>query len=180
MAKALFALVAAVGFVGALAAGPIDLDIAANLEAVQRERPEHYAKIQKILAEAPLRAWNARSFAQWMQIDFDASAVGSSDLVLTSLPPKKRLEFTLDKTSYTKLITLQSNAVVTPVAPGQKLEGRALVQAYTNAARAGDCKSALRLGEIYRNGESGVARDGAEAAKWFNAARVLGCEVPPR
>lgn len=175
----MLALAAIAGLASAFGAEPIDLDVPGNLEAIQRDRPAHYAKIQKILAEAPLRAWNAKSVAQWMEIDFDARDVRSSDLMMTSLPPKRRLEFTLDGVSYSKLVTLQSNAAPLQARPdGKKLEGREAISAYRAAARAGDCNSAARLGEIYRDGEGGIPRDQVEAEKWFNAARVLGCDAP--
>jgi TPR repeat protein len=151
----------------AFAAGPIDLDVAGNLEAVQRERPEHYAKIERILAEAPKRAMDTKGVARWLQTDFAATDVGYTDLLKTSMPPKKRLAFTLDNTAYTKIIVVDSRAEAMRAA-------RTLVE----RARAGDCHAAKRLGDIYRDGAEGVARDPAESMKWYNAARVLGCEVP--
>ena len=173
----LIALAAVAGL--AHAGEPIDLDVAANLQALQQDRPDHYAKIQKFLKQAPLRAWNARSFETWMQIDFDATQVRSSDLIMTTYPPKKRLEFALDGTAYRKTVTLQATGNAQPVIPGVTLEGRDFIRAYTQAARAGDCRAALLLGMAYRDGTSGVDRDLTESAKWFNAARVLGCDVPP-
>src|SRR5205814_3900017 len=104
MIRMLIALAAVGGLAGA--AGPIDLDVAANLEAVQRERPEHYAKIERILAEAPKHAMDTRGILRWMQTDFAAKDVRYTDLVMTSLPPKKRLDFSLDNTAYTKIITV--------------------------------------------------------------------------
>ena len=69
-------------------------------------------------------------------------------------------------------------------ARAQELEaqgrGREAVMAYTVAARAGNGKAALRLGEIYDKGLIGVAKDYAQSLKWYNAARVLGEEVPIR
>ena len=38
--------------------------------------------------------------------------------------------------------------------------------------------AAKRLGEIYDKGLAGVSRDYAESLKWYNAARVLGEDVP--
>ena len=52
------------------------------------------------------------------------------------------------------------------------------VKAYVNAARNGNCDAARRLGEIYNKGLLGTSRDYPESLKWYNAARVLGCEVP--
>jgi serine/threonine-protein kinase len=56
--------------------------------------------------------------------------------------------------------------------------GKEAVKAYTRAARAGNGRAAKRLGEIYDKGLVGIPRDYAESLKWYNAARVLGEEVP--
>ncbi len=66
--------------------------------------------------------------------------------------------------------------------PAQALEGEGkggeAVKLYVRAARSGSGKAALRLGEIYDKGIAGVSRDYAESLKWYNAARVLGEDVP--
>ena len=56
--------------------------------------------------------------------------------------------------------------------------GREAVKLYTQAARSGSGKAAKRLGEIYDKGLAGISRDYAESLKWYNAARVLGEDVP--
>jgi len=60
----------------------------------------------------------------------------------------------------------------------QQGKGNDAVKVYVKAARAGSGKAAKRLGEIYDKGLVGVPRDYAESLKWYNAARVLGEEVP--
>ena len=59
-------------------------------------------------------------------------------------------------------------------------QGRGMdaVQLYVRAAQSGNGKAALRLGEIFSLGIPGVARDYAQSLKWYNAARILGEEVP--
>lgn len=57
--------------------------------------------------------------------------------------------------------------------------GAEAVKTYERAARAGNGKAARRLGDIYDKGIAGVARDYALALRWYNAARVLGEDVPP-
>jgi len=57
-------------------------------------------------------------------------------------------------------------------------KGGEAVKLYIRAARSGNGKAAKRLGEIYDKGLIGVSRDYAESLKWYNAARVLGEEVP--
>ena len=56
--------------------------------------------------------------------------------------------------------------------------GEEAVRKYIQAARSGNCEAAARLGEIYDKGLAGVTRNYAESLKWYNAARVLGCNVP--
>jgi len=60
----------------------------------------------------------------------------------------------------------------------QQGKGNDAVKVYVKAARGGSGKAAKRLGEIYDKGLAGVPRDYAESLKWYNAARVLGEEVP--
>jgi TPR repeat protein len=81
-----------------------------------------------------------------------------------------------------------------PAVPGPRVDPQALyeqaaglegsgkgpeaVQTYIRAARAASGRAALRLGEIYDKGIAGVARNYGESLKWYNAARVLGEDVP--
>src|SRR5687768_5009588 len=60
----------------------------------------------------------------------------------------------------------------------QEGKGNDAVKLYVRSARSGNGKAAKRLGEIYDKGLAGVSRDYAESLKWYNAARVLGEEVP--
>lgn len=46
--------------------------------------------------------------------------------------------------------------------------------------RVSAARRAKRFGDIYQHGEAGVSRDIADAGKWYNAARMLGCDVPAR
>jgi serine/threonine protein kinase/membrane protein involved in colicin uptake len=60
----------------------------------------------------------------------------------------------------------------------QQGKGGEAVKVYVRAARSGNGKAAKRLGEFYDKGIAGVSRDYAESLKWYNAARVLGEDVP--
>ena len=99
---------------GSNAAGPIDLDVPGKLEAIERDNPDHFAKIERILAEVPRQPPNQKAVAEWMRTRFQARNVQYSDLVMTSLPPKKRLRFSLDDASYVKVVTLSWESHVTP------------------------------------------------------------------
>jgi len=82
----------------------IDLDVPGNLAAIERDHPDRFARIQRILAEVPRRPG---SVATWMRTEFQAQNVKYTDLIMTTNPPKKRLEFTLGDTAYVKVITLE-------------------------------------------------------------------------
>jgi hypothetical protein len=84
----------------------IDLDVPGNLEAVARGSPDHFAKIQRILDEVPQRPPAADAVAKWMRTEFHAEHIQYTDLVMTSYPPKRRLEFSLDNTFYVKVVTV--------------------------------------------------------------------------
>src|SRR5688500_9872465 len=60
----------------------------------------------------------------------------------------------------------------------QQGKGNDAVKLYVRSARSGNGKAAKRLGDIFDKGLAGVSRDYAESLKWYNAARVLGEEVP--
>ena len=80
----------------------IDLDVPGNLAAIERDHPDQFAKIQRILAEVRRRPGSVDT---WMRTEFQARNIKYADLVMTSNPPKKRLEFTLGDTAYVKVIT---------------------------------------------------------------------------
>ena len=85
---------------------PVDLDAPGALARIEREHPDHFARIQRILAEVPRRPVSDDSVAKWMQAEFRATDVQYGHLMMTSYPPKKRLEFSLDRTVYVAVITL--------------------------------------------------------------------------
>jgi hypothetical protein len=117
-------LILAAHLPGSYASDPIDLNAPGALETIKRDRPEHYAKIQRILAEAPRyldegpRNVRSDAVATWMRTQFQARDVHYTDIVLTSLPPKKRFQFSLDDASYVLLVTLPG--YVPPSEPARK------------------------------------------------------------
>ena len=75
--------------------------------------------------------------------------------------------------------TPRSDSFDVAVALEKAGKGAEAVKMYERAARDGNGKAARRLAEIYDNGILGVARDYSLALRWYNAARVLGEDVPP-
>jgi len=83
----------------------IDLDRPGMLARLEHDNPAHYAKVEKIIAEAPHKP--LESVGAWMRTAFDARDVDTSHLLKTSDPPLARLTFTLDAQQYTKVIRLK-------------------------------------------------------------------------
>jgi hypothetical protein len=83
----------------------VDLDRPGALSEVQRDNPEHYHAIARILDEAPGR--KPQSIAGWVRTAFDAR-MASAMLVKTSYPPQARLEFVLGDTEYRTTVTLHN------------------------------------------------------------------------
>ena len=88
----------------AIAAQPIDLNQPGAMEQLQKDRPEHYAKVITILEEVLKRP--EATVPTWMKTTFDANRVSFGPIVLTSYPPKKQLGFELDKVSYKAIVTV--------------------------------------------------------------------------
>ena len=107
--KTLLAVVALVFAGSALA---IDLDQPGAFEALARENPAHYAKVEKILSEAPQRPF--ASVRGWIRTEFDAKDVDTSYLLKTSYPALARLTFMLDERQYTKIIRIDAPASAMP------------------------------------------------------------------
>jgi hypothetical protein len=83
----------------------IDLDAPGALEIVRRERPDHFAKIRKILNELPDQPPEVAP--RWMRTQFNASVL-QYGLLRTSDPPKARLSFILEGIGYEAVITLRN------------------------------------------------------------------------
>jgi len=82
----------------ASAGAAVDLNAPGAIESLARRNPEHYAKIEKILADVARQPQEA--VAQWMKAEFGAEDVSFPQLLMTSDPPKRNLSFALDKTRY--------------------------------------------------------------------------------
>ena len=85
----------------------VDLDAPGALRALQRDRPDDYAKVVKILREAPDQP--PEHAPQWMRARFDARDAGYGSLLKTSYPPKAELSFVLGDTRYRAEITLRND-----------------------------------------------------------------------
>ena len=84
----------------------VDLDRPGALENLKRENPAHYAKVERILREAPKLP--LPTMAGWMQAQFDARQVSAPYLLKTSLPAQARISFLLDDTRYEAVIRVNT------------------------------------------------------------------------
>lgn len=90
----------------------IDLDQPGAMQKLARDNPAHYAKVRKILSEAPYRPFT--SMARWIRTEFNATYVDTSLLLKTSYPAQTRLSFVLDGEPYSKVIRIDAPARVVP------------------------------------------------------------------
>ena len=84
----------------------IDLDRPDALDALARENPAHFAKVRRILDEAPKLP--LPKMASWMKTQFNAQQVGAPYLLKTSLPAQARISFILDDTRYDAVIRVET------------------------------------------------------------------------
>jgi hypothetical protein len=90
----------AVGRSGAI----IDLNRPGAFEALQRDNPAHYQKIQQIMAGLSGRP--DADVPRWIRTSFDARDVSYAPILLTSDPPQRRLSFALDDSRYQAVLRL--------------------------------------------------------------------------
>jgi hypothetical protein len=82
--------------------GVIDLGQPGALQALARDNPQHYAKIERILADVTRRP--PQTVPRWMNAEFGARQVSFPSLLKTSDPAQRSLSFTLDDTRYEAVV----------------------------------------------------------------------------
>ena len=80
----------------------LDLDRPGVLEQLRRDNPAHYAKVQRILSEAPEHA--LQSLPDWLRSELGARDVEGLAFIMPGEGPRARLTFRLDASDYTALI----------------------------------------------------------------------------
>jgi hypothetical protein len=80
----------------------LDLDRPGALEQLRQDNPAHYARVQKILSEAPQRP--LESLPDWLRSEIGARDVEGLGFVMPGEGPRARLTFRLDERDYTALI----------------------------------------------------------------------------
>jgi eukaryotic-like serine/threonine-protein kinase len=128
--------------------------------AAERAAAEARAAAEKAKAEAERQIAEARAATERAKAEAEKARREAEKTTAAAAPPGGEALFT------------QAAALE------QQGKGNDAVKLYVRAARSGNGKAAKRLGDIYDKGLAGVSRDYAESLKWYNAARVLGEEVP--
>ena len=102
---ALTLALAAAGAAGAWADGVVYLDDPAALEQLRKSNPTHYARAQKILAEANHLCRPKPDEVEYVKFGAkDISCIHS--FLWTSNPPKRQIRFRLDDTQYVARVVL--------------------------------------------------------------------------
>ncbi len=86
----------------------IHIDDASDLALIKVTRPEHYRKIQKILAD--IQDQSEGKVGKWLQTTFDAREISYKPLLLVTAPPQRRLSFRLDDARYAGVIIMTADA----------------------------------------------------------------------
>ena len=74
-----------------------------DMAEVAKINPAHYEKIEKIIKG--INRQRSEQVARWIKVTFKANDVIFPEILLVSLPPKRRLSFVLDDIRYEGLIT---------------------------------------------------------------------------
>lgn len=83
----------------------VRLDSEADLEQLRKTNPAHYAQAMRIMAAAN-QLCRAQA-PETVMVKFHAHNISCANMLLrTSNPPKRQINFQLDKTFYTALVTV--------------------------------------------------------------------------
>jgi hypothetical protein len=90
----------------------VDLDRPGALEALEQANPAHFAKVRRILHEAPRLP--VASVQGWVRTQFNAREVSNLHVLRTSYPAQANLSFVLDDTRYSAVIRVDAPPRLTP------------------------------------------------------------------
>ena len=96
----------------------VELDAPGTLAAIERENPEHSRRIHAILTAASKMPCQDSEFGRVIRTAFDARDGLCTLQLLTSLPAKRVLQFTLDQTHYRATVRVASDGKVRPATAG--------------------------------------------------------------
>jgi hypothetical protein len=89
------------------AGAPIDLDRPGAMDALETRDPAHYQRVVKLVRAAEYLRCESRELER-LQAALAVADFGCTHLIMTSNPPRQRIEFTLDRTRYVTVVTLRN------------------------------------------------------------------------
>jgi hypothetical protein len=92
-----------------MAPATLDLNRPGVLEALKASNPERYDQISRILRVAERTSCNYVGPALFKAAGLDVKEAACGVMLLTSLPAKRHLTFTLDATQYTAIVSMQDS-----------------------------------------------------------------------
>jgi hypothetical protein len=116
MNRTLLALLTASLALPAAAFNAISLDRPGALEAIEAANPDHHQRILGIL-RASQEMPCASDYLYRLVVDYDARDAKCSRTLLTSLPAKRRLSFSLDGQAYVATVQMNERARLVKVSP---------------------------------------------------------------
>ena len=88
---------------------PVDLNRPGALEQLKVQRPKHYAAITEVLRAVERVPCRPGEF-ETLKAQFEISELACNVVLMTSVPPKRRLSFELEGTHYVATVAVQDTA----------------------------------------------------------------------
>jgi hypothetical protein len=92
----------------------VNLDRPGALATVQRDHPEHVARIARILRVADEMPCQTPRFGRVLKAELDVADARCALMLYTSFPAKRVLSFTLDDTQYKSVVTMRDASTIVP------------------------------------------------------------------
>jgi hypothetical protein len=86
-------------------AATLDLDVPGAMDALERSKPSHYARVVQLVSAAQRQPCRSEDFRR-VQVALAAKDLDCSMIVKTSLPPRQRVTFELDGAVYSTTVVL--------------------------------------------------------------------------
>ena len=100
------AAILSIGPAIAVAAATVDLDQPGVLDQLKVERPKHYEAVNEVL-RATERMPCKDTEMRVLKAKFDLKELSCNALLMTSYPPKRRVNFAVEGTSYVAVVTVK-------------------------------------------------------------------------
>ncbi len=93
----------------ATAPATVDLNRPGTLDALKASDPQRYDQVSRILQVAERTSCNYMGPALFKAAGLDVKEAACGALLLTSLPAKRHMTFTIDDTRYTATVSMQDS-----------------------------------------------------------------------